>query len=111
MAQLAVSINGRSYQVACDDGQEDHLRELAAHVDKLVAELVTVMGQVGDMRLLVMASLLVVDELFDAREAAGRLRQQVDGEAGGGISESVLAANIEALAERVETIAVRFEQT
>ncbi|MBI1986071.1 MAG: cell division protein ZapA, partial [Rhodospirillales bacterium] len=48
MAQLTVSINGRNYQVACDDGQEAHLSRLGTYVDNRVKELVAAVGQVGD---------------------------------------------------------------
>ena len=66
MSQIDVTVNGRSYSIACDDGQEDHLRDLAAYVDKRVQELVATLGQVGDLKLLVMASLLIADELSEA---------------------------------------------
>ncbi len=66
MAQLDVNINGRSYRVACDDGQEDHLRQLAEYVDRQVMELVGSVGQVGEARLLVMACLLIADDLSES---------------------------------------------
>ena len=69
MAQLTVTINGRGYPIACDDGQEEHLKKLAAYVDKRVSELATAMGQIGDTRLLVMACLLIADELSDSEKA------------------------------------------
>ena len=65
MAQVEVSINGRNYQIACDDGQEGHLVQLGEYVDRRVKELVTAVGQVGDSRLLVMVSLLIADELAE----------------------------------------------
>ena len=65
MAQVDVLINGKSYNVACDDGQENHLLQLAGYVDQRVQELVNSVGQVGDARLLVMASLLISDELSE----------------------------------------------
>ena len=65
MAQVDVLINGKSYNVACDDGQEDHLLQLAGYVDQRVQDLVNSVGQVGDARLLVMASLLISDELSE----------------------------------------------
>ena len=60
MAQVDVAINGRNYRVACDDGQEDHLRQLAEYVDRRVMELVESVGQIGEARLVVMVSLLIV---------------------------------------------------
>ena len=76
MPQVGIVINGRSYRIACDDGQEEHLKELAQLVDKRVAELVATMGQVGDTRLLVMASLLVADELAGAYAEVDRVRRR-----------------------------------
>jgi cell division protein ZapA len=61
-----VMVNSRAYTIACDDGEEDHLRELAAHVDAKVKELLTSVGQVGEARLLLMAALLIADEHHDA---------------------------------------------
>jgi len=74
MAQVSVRINGRHYQVACEDGQEAHLQKLAAYIDERVAELVRDVGQVGDARLLVMAGLLIADELADAYDELEELR-------------------------------------
>ena len=65
MGQVSVTVNGRSYTVACDDGQEDHVTELAQYIDSHVTELTESVGQVGDARLLLMASLLVADELSE----------------------------------------------
>ena len=65
MAQVTVTINGRDYEIACDDGQENHLIKLSQFVDKRLRELTDVIGQVGDARLLVMASLLLADELSE----------------------------------------------
>ena len=65
MGQVTININERDYNIACDDGQESHLLKLSEFVDKRIKELVTAVGQVGDARLLVMASLLLADELSD----------------------------------------------
>jgi cell division protein ZapA len=65
MPQFEVAINGRSYVISCDEGQDQHLSRLAEYVDKRVKELVSSVGQVGEARLLVMASLLIADELSE----------------------------------------------
>ena len=49
MAQVEVKINGRNYQIACDDGQEAYLAQLGEYIDKRVQELVSAVGQVGDL--------------------------------------------------------------
>lgn len=106
MGQVDVNINGRHYQIACDDGQEDHVRQLGEYVDKRVQELVASVGQVGDSRLLVMSSLLVADELSEAYSALERR----DG-GGGGHATEALAAAIDSLAGRIESIAAELEAT
>ena len=78
MAQVDITVNGRSYSVACDDGQEDHLHELAAYLDKRVRELAASMGQLGDARLLLMAGLLVSDELSECFQEIKSLRAELD---------------------------------
>ena len=105
MAQIDVSINGRNYQIACDDGQEEHLGHLAQYVDKRVQELVTSLGQVGDSRLLVMASLMVADELSEAYASLERSR----GSNGNGVDDG-LAEFIEEAAEKIENVAASLER-
>ena len=102
MAQVTVQINGRSYQVACGDGEQDRISGLAGYVDEKVQELVGAIGNVGDQRLLVMASLLLADEVFEAREGSG-----VNGKAAA--AERARADSIEALAERIDRLAARLE--
>ena len=109
MAQLTVSINGRNYQVACDDGQEAHLSRLGTYIDNRVKELVAAVGQVGDARLLVMVSLLLADELSDAYSSLD-VAQSDEGVAAALDAEEALSAEIENLAARIENIAERLEQ-
>jgi cell division protein ZapA len=118
MPQVDVNINGRRYQIACDEGQEEHLSQLAEYVDKRVQELVGAIGQVGDARLLVMTSLLVADELS---EACSALEENIDAGNGGGPGgpggvaaherEEAMASMLEAAAARIETLAAGVEQT
>ena len=75
MAQVDVSVYGQSYRIACEDGQENRLIDLAAMVDEKVMELVNQIGQVGSNRLLVMAALVIADELVDLKNET---RQQQD---------------------------------
>ena len=105
MAQVEIIINGQSYRIACEDGQEQRLGELARMVDAHVGDLVDQVGQVGHTRLLVMASLLVADELADLRESAGEMAADGD--------DSDSSRAIEAMSRassRLETIADRLDQ-
>ncbi|NBP72052.1 MAG: cell division protein ZapA [Alphaproteobacteria bacterium] len=104
MAQVEVTINGRNYQIACDDGQEAHLVQLGEYIDKRVQELVSAIGQVGDSRLLVMTSLLIADELAetyaDLKKTSAAMESAVSAEA----MEEKLAAIVDATALRIEAV-------
>ncbi len=104
MPEISLSINERNYQVTCDEGQEEHLRRLAGHLDERIQGLVAAVGQVGESRLLVMASLMVADELFEAYKENHELKA-ADG--GAGQEGAGAAAALETCAQRIETIAAR----
>lgn len=71
MGNVAVNINGRCYRFDCGDGEEPRLQELAAHVKGHFESLAREFGNVGEDRLMLMAALLIADELWDARAAGG----------------------------------------
>ena len=106
MASVEVSINGRFYRIACEDGQEPRLIRLAGMVDEKVATLVGQVGQVGDTRLLVMACLLIADEMEDLRhDTGGAGAGQPNGDASAAVAEGILG-----MAERIERIAATLEK-
>jgi cell division protein ZapA len=70
MGQVAINVNGRSYRFNCGDGEESRLQELAAYVRGRIEALAHQHGNAGGERLLLMAALLITDELLDARAAA-----------------------------------------
>jgi len=69
MGQVAVTVFGRSYRFDCGEGEEARLGELAAFLKGRVEELNRQFGNAGEERLLLMAALLIADELWDARAA------------------------------------------
>jgi cell division protein ZapA len=77
MGQVAINVNGRSYRFDCGDGEEVRLQALAAHVKGRVDALVREYGSVGDERLMLMAALLITDELWDTRAALEAAQKQV----------------------------------
>ena len=68
MSQVNVTIDGKSYRMACDPGQEDHLVDLASRLDKYVTHLKSAFGEIGDQRLTVMAGIMVMDELVELQK-------------------------------------------
>lgn len=110
MAIVTLTINGRSYEMTCDDGQESHLTKLAEHIDERVQELAGAVGQVGEARLLVMASLLLADELYEAYKEVHALKSGVAGdEDDGEAAEPAAVLAFDACAQRIEALAARLE--
>jgi cell division protein ZapA len=119
MGLVSVSLNGRPYDIACDDGQEAHVAYLADVLNSRVMALAETVGQVGEARLLLLAGLLVADELVEARSRLEQLDRE--GEPGNGatgsgavvtssgLTEAELAEMINGLAQRIEEIAERLK--
>ena len=76
MGQVSVPVNGRSYTLNCEDGQETRIRRLAQYVDAKIGEFVASAGQVGEARLLLLAALVIADELSDANDALEQERSR-----------------------------------
>jgi len=119
MAEVTVSINDRSYILGCDDGEERRLQDLARHVDRHVREISESMPDVSDTRLMLLASLMVADELTETlsllREIEGAyntLKKQHESEVSKASELREKARkSIEAAAARIETIAGRLATT
>jgi cell division protein ZapA len=101
MASVDVEIGARKYAVACRDGEEEHLKSVAALVDRKARDAETALGNMGEARQLLFASLLLADELKEARAGIAPPPPQVD---------PAVAEALERLAERIEALAGRLEQ-
>jgi cell division protein ZapA len=77
MSQVSVTINGRQFRMACEDGQEGHLMNLARELDNRIDKLRTKFGEIGDTRLTVMAAITVADELSEAGQRIKRLEEEL----------------------------------
>lgn len=108
MAQVDVDINGQSYRIACDDGQEEHVAHLAEYLDHRVGELVDSVGQVGEARLLLLAALLVIDELAEADQQAEEVRGKLE-EATAADQQSATETAAEATENLMNRVAERLE--
>jgi cell division protein ZapA len=109
MPLVNIMVNSRAYTVACDDGEEEHLKELAGYVDGKAREVLGSVGQVGDARMLLMAALLIADERHELTAKAGTVsdgdRQKLHLRAEQ--AESAAADALESAAKKLEDIAVR----
>ena len=77
MSHINVTINGRQYRMACEDGQEVRLLKLAESLESRIGNLRGKFGEIGDARLTVMAALTVCDELVDASNRIRTLEQEL----------------------------------
>lgn len=114
MGQVVVKINGREFPLSCADGQESRIRRLAQYVDAKVGEFTKTIGQVGEARLILLAALVITDELSDANEALQQERNQrarMAAEAGDSTDPGAApaASGLRSMAERIEAIATRLE--
>ncbi len=107
MGQVAVTMYGRSYRFDCGDGEEARLSELAAFVKGRVEELNRQFGNAGEERMLLMAALLIADELWDARAALAEKPAAAGAEEAA--SEGAKEPIRESGAERREQEAIRAE--
>jgi cell division protein ZapA len=113
MSQVTVAIAGRTYRIACQDGEETHLESLAALYDGKIEEMRAAFGEIGDLRLHVMAAITVADDLSEARRRIQNLEGEIArlrsattaGDARMNAVESQVADGIARAAERIERLA------
>ncbi|WP_019960993.1 cell division protein ZapA [Woodsholea maritima] len=112
-AKITVTINGRAFPIGCQDGEQRYLRELAHHVDNHVRNLAGQVGQIGDLRLLLMAALVITDEQKELKRQIAALEednqalrdQQNQGEAVEFEARAIAADVLLRAAKRLEELA------
>ena len=109
MAQMTVRINGYAYTVGCEDGQEAHLQAMAEQVDNRISNIKAIGGQSGEARLLVLAALLLADELHDLRLELAQA-QTSPGRPARAPKDKDLARSLNRVANRAEEIAATLER-
>ena len=110
MSHINVTINGRQYRMACEEGQELRLLKLAESLESRITNLRGKFGEIGDARLTVMAALTVCDELIDANQRVQMLEQELEGLRNGRnqsadrarATQVAVAKALNAAAERIE---------
>lgn len=104
MAILNLNINRREYEIACNDGEEQHLVNLSYQLDRRVKELSRVVGTGNQSLLLVVTALQLLDELSEAKTSgASRANLQVE-------VDRISSATISQLTDRIEDLAARIEK-
>ena len=113
MSQVSVSIAGKTYRIACADGEEKHLEGLAASFDTKIEEMRAAFGEIGDMRLHVMAAITMADEMHDMRKRLAAMEAELNdlrsftstGDERTQMIEARLADGIQKAADRIERLA------
>ena len=100
MASVELEIASRKYQLACRDGEEAHLRSVAAIVDRKAKDAGAALGNMTEARQLLFASLLLADEIKEQRAGNAPAHADVD---------PAVADALERLADRIESLAERLE--
>jgi len=119
MSQVSVTINGRQFRMACEDGQEGHLMNLARELDARIEGLRAKFGEIGDTRLTVMAALTVADELAETGVRIKRLEEELAAMQDAQVAvvdrnkaaQAAVAAALASAAERIERVTKKLNQT
>ena len=109
MAELNLMINGRSFGISCDDGQEQRVIDLGHYVDSRLKDIARAGAANNETHLLVLTALMLTDEIFDLREKVSDLGGQAEHANTLQADELVIAQAIDHLAERIDTIADRIK--
>jgi cell division protein ZapA len=104
MSQVSVTIDGRKYRLACNEGEEARLESLAGMIDEKIGEMRTSFGEIGDQRLVIMAALTIADNLTEARDEAAAQRNRSDAAEQ---RVNAIASTLDELGSRIESIAAR----
>ncbi|EAU42999.1 hypothetical protein FP2506_09156 [Fulvimarina pelagi HTCC2506] len=91
MPQVVVTIDGKTYRMACGPGEEEHLQDLASGIEEKIQGLKDGVGQIGDQRLTIMAAIMTADELSDAHTRINTLEDE----------NRTLKSKVSALNERI----------
>ncbi len=112
MSHVNVTINGRQYRMACEEGQEMRLLRLAESLESRIESLRGKFGEIGDARLQVMAALTVCDELMDANNQIRSLERELESlrDVRAAASERARATQL-AVANALSAAAERIERT
>ena len=104
MAQVSVTIDGRKYRLACNEGEEARLESLAGVIDDKIGEMRASFGEIGDQRLVIMAALTIADNLAEARDEAAAERKRSEAAE---LQAKAIASSLDELGSRLESIAAR----
>lgn len=118
MAQVTVQIDGKSYRMACDEGQEERLEGLASQLDRYVRHLKESFGEIGDLRLTVMAGIMILDEFTEVKKKVLGMESEMetlrktrdDALSKADKNDAAITGVLSSLAGRIEQVAGRLAE-
>lgn len=113
MAEVNLSIYGKAYGIACDDGQEDRVLELGKYVDARLREIASAGAAANDSHLLVLTALVMADEIYELRERMKEIQEGNGDAAAAAMSEEeerMINSAIHSITERINSVSSRLEK-
>ncbi len=77
MANVNIKFNGKEFLLSCEDGQEEHLEELAMHLNNKFNDLKKSLGNIGENKLLLIASITTMDEYFETKKKIEQQKNEI----------------------------------
>jgi cell division protein ZapA len=108
MAEVTITINGRAYEIACDNGQEGRVVDIAAYIDQRMQQIARGGAAYNDAHLMVLTALTLADELFELRETTPVQETRKPSPANKEDEQAILRV-LEQMTKRIEGIATRVQ--
>lgn len=115
MSDVSITINGRIYEIGCDPGQEGRIAELAAYIDQRLQQISRSGAAYSDAHLMVLTSLVIADEMFEAKESAREAKRPAAAAAPAAPAaqtredEQALVRVLDQITRRIDGIAARVQ--
>ena len=77
MANVNIKFNGKEFLLSCEDGQEEHLEELALHLNNKFNNLKKSLGNIGENKLLLISSITIMDEYFETKKKIDQQKNEI----------------------------------
>ena len=78
MANVSIKFNNKEYVLSCEDGQEDHLKEIATHLNEKFDDLKSSLGNIGENKLLLITTIQLIDDYFDLKQRVTQQKKKLD---------------------------------
>ena len=78
MANVNIKFNGKEFLLSCEDGQEEHLEELALYLNEKFSNLKDSLGNIGESKLLLITSISILDEYYETKKKVDKQKKEIN---------------------------------